>query len=64
VKELAMQALRLVARRLGLTRDENGQDLLEYGLLMALIAIVALAAVTSVGRTIYDVFWAAIAAAA
>lgn len=59
-----MQALQIVARRLGLTREENGQDLLEYGLLMALIAIVALGAVSAVGRTINDVFWAAIAAAA
>jgi Flp pilus assembly pilin Flp len=30
------------------SRDE-GQDLMEYGLLMALIAVVAIAAVTSVG---------------
>lgn len=45
-------------------RDDHGQDLLEYGLLAALIAIVALAAVSSVGRTIYEVFWRAIASAA
>jgi len=42
---------------------EEGQDLLEYGLLAALIAIVALGAVQSVGTTINTVFWSAIAAA-
>jgi pilus assembly protein Flp/PilA len=40
-----------------LTRDESGQDLLEYGLLAALIALVAVAAITSVGSTIQGVFW-------
>jgi Flp pilus assembly pilin Flp len=43
------------------TRGEEGQDLLEYGLLMALIALVAMAGVSQVGKTIYDVFWQAIA---
>jgi Flp pilus assembly pilin Flp len=42
--------------------SEEGQDLLEYGLLAALIALVALAAVSSVGSTILGVFWSAIAA--
>ena len=37
--------------------SEEGQDLLEYGLLAALIAIAALGAVTAVGNTIYTVFW-------
>lgn len=37
--------------------SEEGQDLLEYGLLAALIAIVALGAVSTVGQTIYNVFW-------
>ena len=36
---------------------EEGQDLLEYGLLAALIAIVAIGAVSTVGQTIYNVFW-------
>jgi Flp pilus assembly pilin Flp len=43
------------------TRSEDGQDLLEYGLLAALIAIVALGAVSAVGQTIYNVFWQTIA---
>jgi Flp pilus assembly pilin Flp len=42
---------------------EDGQDLLEYGLLVALIAMVALGAVTALGNTITNVFWDAIAAA-
>ena len=35
----------------------DGQDLLEYGLLAALIAVVAVASVTALGGTIYTVFW-------
>jgi Flp pilus assembly pilin Flp len=42
-------------------RSEDGQDLLEYGLLMALIAIFAIGAVSIVGQTITSVFWSAIA---
>ena len=42
-------------------RSEDGQDLLEYGLLMALIAIFAIGAVSIVGQTITNVFWSAIA---
>jgi len=42
---------------------EEGQDLLEYGLLAALIAIFALGAVAGLGNTIRIVFWNAIAAA-
>jgi Flp pilus assembly pilin Flp len=37
--------------------SEEGQDLLEYGLLAALIAILAIGAVATVGQTIYSVFW-------
>lgn len=44
-------------------RSDEGQDLLEYGLLAALIAIFALGAVAGLGSTIMDVFWAAIAGA-
>ena len=43
--------------------SEEGQDLLEYGLLAALIAIVALGAVATLGQTIYSVFWQTIEAA-
>jgi Flp pilus assembly pilin Flp len=37
--------------------DESGQDLLEYALLVALSALVAFGAVSSVGTTINTVFW-------
>ncbi len=44
-----------------LRRDE-GQDLIEYALLKALIAIVATAGVTAVGTAVFTSFWAVIAA--
>jgi Flp pilus assembly pilin Flp len=43
-----------------LARSTEGQDLLEYGLLAALIAVVAMVAITSLGDTIYTVFWRSI----
>lgn len=63
-----MQSPRAVAtlRRfsnIDLRQSEDGQDLLEYGLLAALIALVAMAAVVTVGNTISTVFWDAIAGA-
>ena len=39
-----------------LPRDE-GQDLIEYGMLVALIAVIAIAAVGVVGTTINALFW-------
>lgn len=39
----------------------SGQDLLEYGLLAALIAIVALGALRTLGTQIDGVFWQVIA---
>jgi Flp pilus assembly pilin Flp len=42
-------------------RSEDGQDLLEYGLLAALIACIAIGAVSVVGNTINTVFWQVIA---
>jgi len=57
---LAVMTLRrLTGSRL--RRSEDGQDLLEYGLLMALIAIFAMGAIGVVGTTIVNVFWSAIA---
>jgi Flp pilus assembly pilin Flp len=46
-----------------LCRDDSGQDLTEYGLLAALVAVVAISAVTQVGETLRDVFWNVIAVA-
>ena len=52
------QPARLVT---SLVRRDNAQDLLEYGLLAALIALVAVGAVTAVGAQIDAVMWQAIA---
>ena len=47
----------LLSLKRSVLEDESGQDLLEYALLVALIALVAFGAVTSVGTTINSVFW-------
>ena len=39
-----------------LKRNDDGQDLLEYALLVALIAIVAVGAVTTAGQTVATIF--------
>ena len=52
------RAIRLLSR---LARREAGQDLLEYGLLMVLIAVAALAGLNSVGTVINTVLWESIA---
>jgi Flp pilus assembly pilin Flp len=57
-KAMIMTQVLTTIRRLALANE--GQDLIEYGLLVALIAIVAVGAVTSVGNTIYTVFWSSI----
>jgi Flp pilus assembly pilin Flp len=43
-----------------LWRGTDAQDLLEYGLLACLIAVVVMAGVRAVGSTIFDVFWSSI----
>jgi pilus assembly protein Flp/PilA len=60
MKPMAIAVLTRIAN-LRLRRSEDGQDLLEYGLLAALIAIVALGAVRTLGNTINTVFWQTIA---
>jgi pilus assembly protein Flp/PilA len=40
----------------GFVRKDEGQDLLEYALLVALIAIVAIGAVTGAGEKVVEVF--------
>ena len=42
-------------------RDDHGQDLLEYALLVALIVIVAIAGVKNLGETVSTVLWDVIA---
>ena len=46
-----------------LLRDTSGQDLLEYSMLIGLIALVALGAVTQLGFVIKTTFWDNIVAA-
>ena len=53
---------RLVTLVRWLATAEDGQDLLEYAMLCALIALVAMGAVSTLGNKINTVFWQAIAA--
>ena len=46
----------LITRMRALMRDDSGQDLLEYALLVALIALVAVAAVTNSGKAVNSIF--------
>ena len=48
---------RMLAAVRRLMHRDDGQDLIEYGLLVALIALVCLAGVTTIGSTISTVFW-------
>ncbi len=50
-----MHRLRWIVRRL--TRRDEGQDLLEYGMLAALIAIFAVTAVGALGIKVNSAFW-------
>jgi Flp pilus assembly pilin Flp len=56
-----MSTLLVIARQLR-AHDDEGQDLIEYALLVALIAIVATAGVMTVGSTVINSFWSVIAA--
>lgn len=47
----------VIQRLRRLVLHDSGQDLIEYGLLMFLIAIVALTSVTALGSAINSVFW-------
>ena len=42
-------------------RDDRGQDLIEYALLVSLIVIVAIAGVKNLGDTVSTVLWDVIA---
>jgi Flp pilus assembly pilin Flp len=54
---------RVVTYMRRLLRGDSGQDLLEYAMIIALIALVAVGAVARVGTTVNSVLWQAIAAA-
>ncbi len=47
---------KLIAHVKGFAREEEGATMVEYGLMVALIAIVCIASVTSIGKTLNDVF--------
>jgi Flp pilus assembly pilin Flp len=51
---------RVMAAVLRLARRDDGQDLVEYGLLAALIAVVVMTAVATLGNTINTVLWQSI----
>jgi pilus assembly protein Flp/PilA len=48
--------MNLIARLRTLRRNDSGQDLLEYALLVALIALVAIGAITTTGQGVSEVF--------
>ena len=48
--------MNLITRLRALRRNDSGQDLLEYALLVALIALVAIAAITTTGEGVSTVF--------
>jgi pilus assembly protein Flp/PilA len=48
----------LMARMRAFVADDSGQDLLEYALLVGLIALVAVLAVTSTGTSVNNIFQA------
>ena len=48
---------RIRAAVIRFVRDSDGQDLVEYGLLAALIACFAIGAVTLYGQAITNTFW-------
>ena len=52
-----MGAVVALMHKLIVLRREDGQDLIEYGLLVALIAVIAFVAVGNVGATVNSLFW-------
>ena len=48
--------MNLITRLRAFVRKETGQDLLEYALLVALVALVAVGAITATGTSVNDIF--------
>ena len=48
--------MQLVSRLRRFARRDEGQDLLEYALLISLIAIVCVGAITAAGTNVKDIF--------
>jgi Flp pilus assembly pilin Flp len=56
---IAMRAVVALVNKLNVLED--GQDLLEYALIVGLISIIAIVGMTAIGTTVNTVFWQAIA---
>jgi len=54
--------MNLITRLQSLVRNEEGQDLIEYAMLVALIALFCVIAVTAAGGKVVSVFDAIVAA--
>jgi Flp pilus assembly pilin Flp len=52
---------RLLTINRSLATEDDAQDLLEYAMLIGLIALVCIAVVTTVGMTVFTLFWDRIA---
>ncbi len=48
--------MNLITRLRALARGDEGQDLLEYALLISLIALVAVLAITATGQNVSTIF--------
>ncbi len=48
--------MELINRLRGFVRDEEGQDLIEYALLVALISLVAVVAIGTAGSAVNQIF--------
>ena len=48
--------LKLYCRLRDLAGQDEGQDLVEYGLLLVLIALVAVTSITTIGSGVLDIF--------
>jgi Flp pilus assembly pilin Flp len=59
-----MQRLLTIARGLaieGLATEDDAQDLMEYAMLVGLIALICILTVTTLGMNIFNLFWNRIA---
>ena len=59
-----MQRLLTIARGLaieGLATEDDAQDLMEYAMLVGLIALICIITVTTLGMNIFNLFWNRIA---
>lgn len=52
---------RLLTINRSLATEDEAQDLLEYAMLIGLIALICIVAVTTVGQTVFTLFWDRIA---